>query len=100
MSTRWADDRIDYLRQHIATVLDAMEDGVDVRGLFVWSLIDGLSWTNGYDKRYGLFYVDYATGKRFPKKSADWLRDLAERRIMLTLNAIHTRTTKSASDEN
>lgn len=94
------DDRIDYLRQHLAAVLDAMEDGVDVRGLFVWSLIDGLSWTNGYDKRYGLFYVDYATGKRFPKKSADWLRDLAERRIMLTLNAIHTRTTKSASDEN
>lgn len=94
------DDRIDYLRQHLAAVLDAMEDGVDVRGLFVWSLIDGLSWTNGYDKRYGLFYVDYATGSRFPKKSADWLRDLAERRLMLTLNAIHTRTTKSASDEN
>lgn len=94
------DDRIDYLRQHLAAVLDACEDGVDVRGLFVWSLIDGLSWTNGYDKRYGLFYVDYATGSRFPKKSADWLRDLAERRLMLTLNAIHTRTTKSASDEN
>ncbi len=92
------DDRIDYLRQHLAAVLDAMEDGVDVRGLFVWSLIDGLSWTNGYDKRYGLFYVDYATGRRLPKKSADWLRDLAARRIMLTLNAIHTRTSQNAPD--
>ena len=86
------DDRIDYLRQHLAAVLDAMDDGVDVRGLFIWSLIDGLSWTNGYDKRYGLFYVDYATGRRLPKKSADWIRDLSARRLMLTLNAIHTRT--------
>ncbi|MDY6268239.1 MAG: family 1 glycosylhydrolase [Selenomonadaceae bacterium] len=90
------DDRIDYLRQHLAAVLDAMDDGVDVRGLFIWSLIDGLSWTNGYDKRYGLFYVDYATGRRLPKKSADWLRDLAARRLMLTLNAIHTRTSSDA----
>ena len=45
-----------------------------------------MSWTSGYDKRYGLFYVDYATQKRYPKKSVKWLRDLARSRIMLTLN--------------
>ena len=80
------DDRIDYLRQHLDAVLDAVEDGVKVRGCFIWSLIDAMSWTSGYDKRYGLFYVDYATQKRYPKKSVKWLRDLARSRIMLTLN--------------
>lgn len=82
------DDRIDYLRQHLAAVLDAREDGVDVRGLFVWSLLDGLSWANGCDKRYGLFYVDYETGERTPKKSADWFGDLAHSRLMLTTSSV------------
>ncbi len=82
------DDRIDYLRQHLAAVLDAREDGVDVRGLFVWSLLDGLSWANGCDKRYGLFYVDYETGERTPKKSADWFGDLAHSWLMLTTSSV------------
>ena len=86
------DDRIDYLRQHLAAVLDAREDGVDVRGLFVWSLLDGLSWANGCGKRYGLFYVDYETGKRTPKKSADWFGDLARARLMLTTSGVITGT--------
>lgn len=80
------DDRIDYIRQHIAAVLDAMEDGVDVRGYFVWSLVDCMSWTNGYEKRYGLFYVDYADGHRYPKKSVHWYGDFARRRLMLTVS--------------
>lgn len=82
------DDRIDYLRQHLAAVLDAREDGVDVRGLFVWSLLDGLSWANGCNKRYGLFYVDYETGERTPKKSADWFGDFAHSRLMLTTSSV------------
>lgn len=86
------DDRIDYLRQHLVAVLDAREDGVDVRGLFVWSLLDGLSWANGCGKRYGLFYVDYETGKRTLKKSADWFGDLARARLMLTTSGVITGT--------
>ena len=84
------DDRIDYLRQHLAAVLDAIEDGVPVKGVFVWSLVDAMSWANGYDKRYGLFYVDYAHGsRRYAKKSAEWYRDLAKKRIMLTISGLN-----------
>lgn len=86
------DDRIDYLRQHLAAVLDARGDGVDVRGLFVWSLLDGLSWANGSEKRYGLCYVDYETGARTPKKSAEWLDDLARSRLMLTTSSVERGT--------
>lgn len=82
------DDRIDYIRQHLSAVLDAREEGVDVRGYFVWSMLDAMSWTNGYAKRYGLFFVDYASQQRYPKKSACWFRDLAKSRIMLTVDAL------------
>lgn len=85
------DRRIDYIRQHLNALLNAMDEGVDVRGYFLWSLIDALSWTNGYEKRYGLFYVDYKTQQRYPKKSVYWFRDLAAKRIMLTVNAIQTK---------
>jgi len=92
------DDRIDYLRQHMAAVLDALEDGVDVRGYFVWSLVDAMSWTNGYDKRYGLFYVNYADGSRYAKKSAHWLKDFAQRRLMLTVNSLETNLVPEAQE--
>ena len=84
------DDRIDYIRQHLSAVLDAMDEGVDVRGYFVWSMLDAMSWLNGYDKRYGLFFVDYKNQQRYPKKSAYWFRDLAKSRIMLTVDALRT----------
>ena len=85
------DRRIDYIRQHLNAVLDAMDEGVEVKGYFIWSLMDALSWTNGYEKRYGLFYVDYETQQRYPKKSMYWYKDLAAKRIMLTVNAIQTK---------
>ena len=93
------DDRIDYIRQHLAAVLDAMEDGVDVRGYFVWSLVDAMSWTNGYAKRYGVFYGDYDDGRRYPKKSAHWLRDFAQRRIMLTVSILGESLTTAQEEE-
>jgi beta-glucosidase len=65
-------DRIRYLRSHIAAMADALESGVDVRGYFVWSLIDNFEWADGYTKRFGLVYVDYATQRRTPKDSAYW----------------------------
>ncbi|MBF8969956.1 MULTISPECIES: 6-phospho-beta-galactosidase [unclassified Streptococcus] len=72
------DYRIDYIRQHLAAIADAITDGAQIKGYFLWSLMDVFSWSNGYDKRYGLFYVDFETQKRYPKQSAYWYRKLAE----------------------
>ena len=69
-------DRISYLRRHVAALADARDAGVDVRGYFVWSLLDNFEWADGYSKRFGLVYVDYATQRRTPKDSALWYRAL------------------------
>jgi beta-glucosidase len=69
-------DRVRYLASHIAATADAIEAGVDVRGYFVWSLLDNFEWAHGYTKRFGIVHVDYATQKRTPKDSALWYRDL------------------------
>ena len=60
--------RVEYFAKHLDAILKAMEEGVNVGGYYIWSLMDVLSWSNGYNKRYGLFYVDYASQKRYPKK--------------------------------
>ena len=70
--------RIDYIRKHLSWILKAIQNGVNVKGYFVWSLMDVFSWSNGYNKRYGLFYVDYQTQKRYPKKSAYWFQKVSE----------------------
>jgi hypothetical protein len=67
--------RVDYLRRHVAALTRALADGVDVRGYFPWSLLDNFEWEQGYSKRFGLVYVDYATQERIPKQSALWYRD-------------------------
>ena len=69
-------DRIAYLDGHIAAVADAREAGADVRGYFVWSLLDNFEWSYGYSKRFGIVRVDYPTGERTLKDSARWYRRL------------------------
>ncbi|NEA56317.1 beta-glucosidase [Streptomyces sp. SID13666] len=69
--------RIDYLRGHLAAVHRAMADGADVRGYFLWSLMDNFEWSYGYSKRFGAVYVDYATQNRIPKSSAHWYAQVA-----------------------
>ncbi len=66
--------RIDYLRDHVAAAGRARETGVDLRGYFVWSLLDNFEWAYGYSKRFGLVHVDYATQRRTWKDSAHWYR--------------------------
>jgi beta-glucosidase len=66
------DRRLDYLRQHIRQLRLAMQDGVDVRGYFAWSLLDNFEWAQGYTKRFGLIRVDYETQKRTIKDSGAW----------------------------
>ncbi|MEU8586962.1 GH1 family beta-glucosidase [Streptomyces sp. NPDC048664] len=68
-------ERIAYLDGHIGALLRAVEAGVDVRGYFVWSLLDNFEWAEGYARRFGLVHVDYTTLKRTPKASYAWLRD-------------------------
>ena len=62
--------RVAYLRQHIAAVHAAIDRGVDVRGYFVWSLLDNFEWAHGYSKRFGIVHVDFQTQKRTLKDSA------------------------------
>lgn len=68
--------RIDYLRRHLLQLERAIDDGVDVRGYFVWTLMDNFEWAEGYKQRFGIVYVDYPTGRRVLKDSAYWYRDV------------------------
>ncbi len=65
-------ERIDYVHSHLAEVRRAIAAGVDVRGYFVWSLLDNFEWSYGYSRRFGIVYVDFATQRRWPKDSARW----------------------------
>lgn len=64
--------RVDYLREHFLRAGRAMEEGVDLKGYMVWSLMDNFEWTFGYTKRFGLVYVDYETQRRVVKRSGRW----------------------------
>ncbi|GAA1523348.1 GH1 family beta-glucosidase [Streptomyces albidochromogenes] len=70
-------DRIAYLHGHLTAVHRAIRSGVDVRGYFLWSLLDNFEWGYGYSKRFGAVYVDYPTGRRTPKASARWYAEVA-----------------------
>lgn len=68
--------RIEFLQGFVDWMLKARDEGVDVRGYYVWSTMDVYSWINGYAKRYGLVYIDYDHGNvRIPKDSYYWYRD-------------------------
>ncbi|MDG4857158.1 GH1 family beta-glucosidase [Streptomyces sp. T-3] len=68
-------DRIAFLDSHLRALHRAMAAGVDVRGYFVWSLLDNFEWAEGFSQRFGLVQVDYETLERTPKASYAWLRD-------------------------
>jgi beta-glucosidase len=69
-------ERISYLNDHFSEALAAIGAGVDVRGYFVWSLLDNFEWADGYGRRFGLVYVDFGTQARIPKASARWYQRL------------------------
>ncbi len=71
-------DRITYIGEHLDAVHSAIQEGADVRGYYVWSLLDNFEWAWGFSKRFGLVYVDYATQQRVPKASAHWFRTVIE----------------------
>jgi beta-glucosidase len=69
-------ERISYLRDHLDAAGRAIEVGVDLRGYFCWSFLDNFEWAEGYQKRFGLVYVDFGTQRRTPKASADFYRQM------------------------
>ncbi len=68
--------RLDYLKNHFIQTRLAMQDGVDVRGYFVWSLLDNFEWAHGFSKRFGLVHVDYDSQKRTIKDSGEWYAEV------------------------
>ena len=71
------DERIAYIHGHLEAVLEAVDAGVNVAGYFYWSLMDNFEWAEGYRRRFGLHYVEFDSGRRIPKRSADFYRQLA-----------------------
>jgi beta-glucosidase len=72
-------DRVNYLDGHLRACHEAISRGVDLRGYYVWSLLDNFEWAEGYKKRFGIVHVDYATQKRVLKDSALWYREVIRR---------------------
>jgi len=79
--------RVAYLRAHIRAMRAAIGEGADVRGYFVWSLLDNFEWSSGFSRRFGLYHVDYATQHRTLKESGRVYRDMI--RKMSPLHAPH-----------
>jgi beta-glucosidase len=67
-------DRVMFLRSYLTQLQRAVADGVPIKGYFLWSLLDNFEWNDGYEKRFGITFVDFATQKRTPKLSADFYR--------------------------
>jgi beta-glucosidase len=68
-------ERKAYFQKHLDAISTAIDLGVNVAGYFAWSLMDNFEWAYGYDKRFGLYYVDFATQERTMKASAAYYRD-------------------------
>jgi beta-glucosidase len=77
--------RIAYVHSHLSAVHRAIGDGADVRGYFLWSLMDNFEWAYGYSKRFGTVYVDFATQRRIPKRSAQWYAGVARDNVLQDL---------------
>jgi beta-glucosidase len=67
-------DRIMFLRNYLTQLERAVSDGVPIKGYFLWSILDNFEWADGYERRFGIIYVDFATQKRTPKLSAGFYK--------------------------
>jgi beta-glucosidase len=71
-------DRVMYLRNYLSQLRRAIAGGVPIKGYFLWSLLDNYEWADGYEKRFGIVYVDFVTQKRTPKMSAEFYRQVIQ----------------------
>ncbi|MDO5746451.1 MAG: GH1 family beta-glucosidase [Actinomycetaceae bacterium] len=72
------ENRLHYIHEHLGAIYRAIERGADIRGYFVWSLLDNFEWSFGYTKRFGIVRVDFETLERIPKASARWFANVAK----------------------
>ncbi|MGW3344656.1 GH1 family beta-glucosidase [Nonomuraea rubra] len=72
-------ERISFIEEHLRALRAAIDDGARVRGYLVWTLLDNLEWADGYQRKFGLVHVDFATQRRRMKDSALWYRDVIAR---------------------
>jgi beta-glucosidase len=77
------DQRVAFLEGYLGAMHEAIGAGADVRGYFIWSLLDNFEWAFGYAKRFGIVYIDYANLKRIPKKSFEYYREVAAANAVL-----------------
>lgn len=70
--------RVDYLRAHLRAAHEAIQLGVNLKGYYVWSLMDNFEWNHGFTPRFGLVRIDYSNRRRIPKRSATWYHDVIE----------------------
>jgi beta-glucosidase len=76
------DERIEYIKEHLKAAAKFIEEGGNLKGYFVWSLMDNFEWAHGYSKRFGIVYVDYKTQKRILKDSALWYKGVIQRSVI------------------
>ncbi len=72
-------DRIRFLKEHIIALHEAIQEGANVQGYYVWSILDNFEWERGYSKKFGLIRVVPDTLERIPKHSASWYSDVIKR---------------------
>jgi beta-glucosidase len=72
--------RVRFLEEHLAAAHDAIEQGVDLRGYYAWSLLDNFEWASGFSKRFGIVHVDFETQRRTVKASGEWYREFIHAR--------------------
>ncbi|MGE5749299.1 MAG: family 1 glycosylhydrolase, partial [Gemmatimonas sp.] len=70
--------RVEYLRRHLHAIRDAIQQGVNLRGYFAWSLLDNYEWSHGYTKRFGIVHVNYSTQERTIKDSGRYYSRIIE----------------------
>jgi beta-glucosidase len=75
-------ERTDYIKEHLRKIAEANMRGADIRGYFLWSLLDNFEWACGYSKRFGIVHVDFETQERSLKDSAFWYKDVISTRII------------------
>lgn len=77
-------ERLEFLQKYLTQVLRAKNEGVNVKGYFVWSFTDNFEWAEGYHPRFGLVYIDYETQERIIKSSGKWFRDFLSQSVFFS----------------
>jgi len=71
--------RINYLEKYIGAMQKAKQEGVCIKGYFLWSLMDNFEWAEGYTKRFGIVYIDYSSQRRIIKESGFWYKNFIKK---------------------